>query len=94
MIRGYQDEIERERRLPPALVAQLRSAGLYRMLVPRELGGAQVDILTFFRVVELAAEGDGSVGWNLATNAIAGSAVLSLPREGIREIYGGGPDVI
>jgi alkylation response protein AidB-like acyl-CoA dehydrogenase len=94
VIRGYQAEIERERRLPPALVAQLRAAGLYRMFVPRELGGAQVDVLTFFRVIELAAEGDGSVGWNLATNAIASSAVLSLPREGTREIFGGGPDVI
>jgi indole-3-acetate monooxygenase len=94
VIRGYQEEIERERRLPPPLVAQLRAAGLYRLFVPRALGGAQVDLLTFFRVVELAAEGDGSVGWNLATNAIAGSAALSLPDEGIRELFADGPDVI
>jgi alkylation response protein AidB-like acyl-CoA dehydrogenase len=93
-IRGYQAEIERERRLPAPLVAQLRAAGLYRLLVPRELGGAQVDLLTFFRAIELAAEGDGSVAWNLGTNAIAGSAALSLPDEGVREIFGGGPDVI
>src|SRR5215217_1654045 len=94
VIRGYQEEIERERRIPPPLVARLRAAGLYRLFVPRELGGAQVDLLTFFRIVELAAEGDGSVGWNLATNAIAGSAALSLPDDGIRELFGGGPDVI
>ncbi len=94
VIRGYQAEIERARRLPPPLVAQLRAAGLYRLFVPRALGGAQVDLLTFFRIVELAAEGDGSVGWNLATNAIASSAVLSLPEDGIGEIFGGGPDVI
>ncbi|HZR97494.1 MAG TPA: acyl-CoA dehydrogenase family protein [Chloroflexota bacterium] len=94
VIRGYQTEIERERRLPAALVAELRAAGLYRMFVPRGLGGLQVDLLTFFRAVELAAEGDGSVAWNLGTNAIAGSAALSLPDEGIREIFGEGPDVI
>ena len=79
VIRGYQDEIERERRLPPPLVAQLRAAGLYRMVLPRALGGLQVDLLTFFRALELAAEGDGAVGWNLGTNALASSAVLSLP---------------
>jgi alkylation response protein AidB-like acyl-CoA dehydrogenase len=93
-IRGYQAEIERERRIPPALVAQLRAAGLYRLVVPRELGGAQVDLVTFFRAVELAAEGDGAVGWNLGTNAAAGSAALSIPDEGIEEIFAGGPDVI
>ena len=94
VIRGYQAEIERERRLPAPLVARLRAAGLYRMFVPRVLGGLQVDLLSFFRAVELAAEGDGSVAWNLGTNAIAGSAALSLPDEGVREIFGGGPDVV
>jgi alkylation response protein AidB-like acyl-CoA dehydrogenase len=93
-IRSFQAEIERERRIPPLLVAQLRAVGAYRMFVPRELGGVQADLLTFFRAVELAAEGDGSVAWNLGTNAIAGSAVLTLPDEGIAEIFGVGRDVI
>jgi indole-3-acetate monooxygenase len=93
-IAGYQEEIEREQRLPPPLVAHLRAAGLYRLLTPRALGGVQADLLTFFRALELAAEGDGAVGWNLATNALAGSAVLSLPDDGIREVFANGPDVI
>jgi alkylation response protein AidB-like acyl-CoA dehydrogenase len=94
VIREHQAAIDRDRCLPPALVAQLRAAGLYRMLTPRALGGLQVDLLTFFRAIELAAEGDGSVGWNLGTNALAGSAVLSLPEAGIREVFANGPDVI
>ena len=93
-IRGHQEEIERQQRLPPALVTQLRAAGLYRMFIPRQLGGVQADLLTFFRALELAAEADGSVGWNLATNALASSAALSLPDEGLREIFATGPDVI
>jgi len=44
VIRGYQEEIERERRIPPALMEHLRAAGLYRMVVPQELGGAQLDL--------------------------------------------------
>ena len=93
-IRGYQDEIEREQRIPEALVEQLREAGLYRMVVPRELGGSQVDPLTYLRAVELAAESDGSVGWNLANNAIGQLVALALSDEGVRDIYGRGPDVI
>src|SRR6202051_5337756 len=52
MIRQYHDEIEREQRMPPALVGQLREAGFYKMVIPRSLGGLQVDPLTYLRVVE------------------------------------------
>lgn len=93
-VRGFQDEAERERRIPPALVEQLREAGLYRMLVPRELGGLQVDLLSFLRVVELISEADGSAGWNLANNAINELMALSLPDAGVEEIFKDGPDTI
>jgi indole-3-acetate monooxygenase len=93
-VRTYQDEIEAERRIPPALVEQLRSAGLYRMLVPKALGGLQVDLLTFLRAVELMAEADASTGWNLANNAVQQVIALSLPDEGVRDIFAEGPDVI
>jgi indole-3-acetate monooxygenase len=95
IVRGFQDEAERERRIPPPLVEQLKAAGLYRMLVPRALGGLQVDALTFLRAVELVSEGDGSAGWNLANNAICQLMVLSLPNAGVEEIFGeGGADTI
>src|SRR4051812_8574776 len=68
VLRSYQEEIEREQRLPSALVAQLHEAGCYRMVIPRALGGLQVDPLTYQRVVEVLAQGAGSVGWNVANN--------------------------
>jgi len=92
--RARQGEIERERRIPPALVEQNRDAGFYRMVVPRVLGGIEVDPLTYLRVVELAAEGDGSTGWNLANNAIGQLIALSLPDDGVSEIFAAGPDTI
>jgi alkylation response protein AidB-like acyl-CoA dehydrogenase len=94
VIRGYQEEIDRERHIPPDLVEQMRQAGLYRLLVPRDLGGSQVDLLTYFRVVELASEGDGSVGWNIATSSAAGLVCLSLPDAGVQEVFNDGPDVV
>ena len=91
VLRRYHEEIEREQRLPPALVEQLRAAGFYRLVIPRALGGLEVDPLTYLRVVELLAEGCGSVGWNLANNSIGQLVTLGLPEEGTREIHGQGP---
>ena len=89
-LRQYKDEIEREQRFPPELVEQLREAGFYRMVIPRSLGGLQADPLTYLRVIELLAEGAGSVGWNLANNSIAQLVTLGLPDDGVQELYGQG----
>ena len=94
VIRSYHDEIEREPRLPKALVEQFRAAGFYSMVIPRQLGGLQVDPLTYLRVVELLAEAAGSVGWNLANNSIGQLVTLGLPDDGVQEIYAHGADTI
>jgi alkylation response protein AidB-like acyl-CoA dehydrogenase len=93
VIRVYHDELEREQRLPKALVEQFHAAGFYRLVRPRELGGLQADPLTYLRTVELLSEGSGSVGWNLCNNNIAQLVTLGLPDAGIREIYAPGGDV-
>lgn len=90
MLRHYHDQIEREQRFPPELVAQLHAAGFYRLLLPRALGGLQADPLTYIRVVELLAEGLGSVGWNIANNGVAQLVTLALPDAGVRDLYGEG----
>jgi alkylation response protein AidB-like acyl-CoA dehydrogenase len=86
-LRRCYEDIERQQRLTPQLVEQLHAAGFYRMLIPRSLGGLQVDPLTYLRVVELLAEGAGSVGWNIANNSIGQLVTLGLPDEGVHEIY-------
>lgn len=93
-LRRYRDEIEREQRLPPALVKELHAAGFYRMVIPRALGGLQVDPLAYLRVVERLAEGAGSVGWNLANNGVAQLVTLGLPDDGVHEIYAKGADTV
>ncbi len=95
-IRGFQKQIEQDQRLPAALVEQLHAAGFYRMVIPRSLGGLQVDPLTYTRVVELLAESAGSVGWNIANNSIGQLVTLGLPDEGVQEVHGqsSGPSVM
>ncbi|MGH7031202.1 MAG: acyl-CoA dehydrogenase family protein, partial [Stellaceae bacterium] len=94
VLREHHEEIEREQRLPKALVEELRAAGFYRMVIPRALGGLQADPLIYLRVVELLAEGVGSVGWNLANNSVGQLVTLGLPDDGVQEIHGGGAPAI
>jgi len=94
VVRDHHDEIEREQRLPKALVEQFRAAGFYNLVIPRELGGHQADPLTYVRVVELLAEAAGAAGWNVANNGICQLIGLGLSDEGVHEIYGHGADAI
>ena len=64
------------------------------MAAPLALGGLQLDVLDLLRVVELASEADGSVGWNLINNSTNQLAALALPDEGVAELFGDRPDPI
>src|SRR2546428_3319522 len=94
VIRGHLGALERGQGLPKALVEDLHRAGFYSLVMPRELGGLQADPLTYVRVVELLAEGAGSVGWNVANNSIGQLVTLGLPDEGVPEIYAPGADPV
>ena len=93
-LRAFAEQIEREQRFPPELVARLRDAGFYRLVTPRSLGGLQVDPVIYTGVVETLAEGCGSVGWNIANNNIIKLVTLGLPDEGVQEIHGQSPDFV
>jgi alkylation response protein AidB-like acyl-CoA dehydrogenase len=62
-IEASADRIEKDRRLPAELVDSLFDAGLFTMLLPASLGGAEIDLLGFARAVEEVARADGSVAW-------------------------------
>jgi alkylation response protein AidB-like acyl-CoA dehydrogenase len=93
-VREFQAETERERCIPRPLVDQLREAGLHRMLLPRSLGGQELNLPTCFRVVELMAEADGSVGWNLMNNSVIKLSSLAFSDDCVEELFGSSPDQV
>lgn len=94
LIQGCSEEAERDRRLPSRLIEALRAAGAYRMYVPKALGGLEVEIATYVRVLEIVSGADGSAGWNLGTTLTCSLNALALPPDGIDQLFGAGLDLI
>jgi alkylation response protein AidB-like acyl-CoA dehydrogenase len=75
-IEAAADEIERTQVIPEPLLTHLHDARLARILLPRSVGGDQMDPWTYLRAIEEISRHDGSVGWNLF---VANSAALIAP---------------
>ena len=88
------DQIERERRLPPALLDKLHEAQLFRLLLPRSSNGIETDPVTFFHVIETIAQADASTAWCLsqAGGCVMSAAYLDLPVA--RAIFGNDPRAV
>jgi alkylation response protein AidB-like acyl-CoA dehydrogenase len=89
LIHASRDEIEQERQLPRSLVEAMTEAGLFRMWVPRSLGGAEADVVTHLRTIEEVARADGAAGWNVAIGNNTGILAAYMPdMDTAREIFG------
>jgi indole-3-acetate monooxygenase len=88
MIRAACADIDKTRAVPAAVSSALQDVGVFRLLSPREIGGAEVDPVTFLKVVEAASYADGSVGWCVMIGGCYATFGGMLPAEGARAIYG------
>jgi alkylation response protein AidB-like acyl-CoA dehydrogenase len=83
------EEIEHRRELPEPIVEALVERGLFRLLLPRSLGGAELPPEIYVQVIEEVAKHDASTAWCLgqATGCTMTSALLEP--EVAYEIFGG-----
>ncbi len=86
--------IEKARRMPIELVHQLKQAGIFRLLCPLSVGGAQCDYPTSVELLTQLAKADGSVGWSLMIGCETPQLLALLPKATFDAIYADGPDVI
>jgi 3-hydroxy-9,10-secoandrosta-1,3,5(10)-triene-9,17-dione monooxygenase len=56
---------EELRHLPPETERELHAAGLFRILQPKRVGGAEFDYVALVDLAEVIARADASVAWNL-----------------------------
>jgi alkylation response protein AidB-like acyl-CoA dehydrogenase len=91
LVRAHADEGERERRLPEVVAAALARAGVFRLCVPRALGGIEAAPQVLIRVLETIATADGAAGWCAMIGATSGVVSAYLPDEAAAEMYGRDP---
>jgi alkylation response protein AidB-like acyl-CoA dehydrogenase len=93
LIQQCRDEIERERRLPLPIVEALQQAGVFRMTMPRTLGGLEAQPHVQFEVLEALSALDASAGWCAYIGGSGGFFSAYLDDATAREMYPN-PDAI
>jgi alkylation response protein AidB-like acyl-CoA dehydrogenase len=82
------DEIERTRRLTEPVVSALIENGLYRVLLPQSVGGAEAPPEIFMQMLEEVAKADASTAWCLGQCAVCAMTAAYLDPDAAREIFG------
>jgi alkylation response protein AidB-like acyl-CoA dehydrogenase len=88
LIEASADGGERERRPPGSVLEALLDAALFRLLLPRTLGGGEVDPATFVRALEALSQADASPAWCLGQAAGCPMVAAHLRPDVAREILG------
>jgi alkylation response protein AidB-like acyl-CoA dehydrogenase len=88
------DAIEAARELPAAIVAALVDSGLFGLLLPRSLGGAELPPAQYVPVVEEIARHDASVAWCVGQACGSSMAAAFLDPDVASEIFAGGRGIL
>src|ERR1700743_1312389 len=88
LIASEADEIERTRRLTPAVVSALIENGLYRSLLPQSTSGSEAPLQGFMQMMEEVAKADASTAWCLRQCSVCAMAAAYLDPETAEEVFG------
>lgn len=92
LIRAHADTAERDRRLPPPLLQAFKDAGLFRLWLPREIGGDELAPTETLPIIEALAEVDASVAWAVTVAAQCAAWLPYLDKDVVMRTFG--PDDI
>jgi alkylation response protein AidB-like acyl-CoA dehydrogenase len=79
---------EKSLTIPDDVLDALHDAQMFRTVMPRSVGGAELDPATHAQVVAAIAEGDASVAWCIAQAACGSLAAAYLEPRVAQEIFG------
>src|SRR3954469_10601492 len=88
------DEIERTRRLTPAVTQALIENGLYRSLLPKSFGGSEGPLETFMQMQEEIAKADASTAWRLGQCSVCAMTAAYLEPDAANEIFNTAPGIL
>ena len=93
-LRERAGECERERRTPDATIAEMKEAGLLRLLQPARHGGYEMDWDLFCDITQLLAQACGSQAWVYRVLADHPQMLGTFPGEAQDDVWGRNPDVL
>jgi alkylation response protein AidB-like acyl-CoA dehydrogenase len=79
LIRAHAEVLE-EGRVPPPLVEALYDAGVFKAMLPREVGGLEAEPVEWLRMIEELARINASAGWIAFINSGVGLTFLDPER--------------
>ena len=88
LIEAEASAVERACALTPKLLTALHDARLFKMLLPRSIGGDEIDPLTFITAIEEIAIADGSTAWCIAQASGCSMAAAYVEPAVAQEIFG------
>jgi alkylation response protein AidB-like acyl-CoA dehydrogenase len=94
LLRASAAQIDAACELPADVLDAMHEAQLFRLLIPRAYGGAELDPLTYVQCVEQIASGDASAAWCMNQGSGCSMSAAYLAPEVSREIWGGPRDVL
>ena len=81
---------EQAGRLTDATMARLRDAGMFTMMIPKSLGGAEVSPVQALEIIEALCYADASTGWvTMAAGVCTGMAAAYMGNAGAKDVFDG-----
>jgi alkylation response protein AidB-like acyl-CoA dehydrogenase len=87
LIRASAAETDAQRELPRPLFEAMADAGLFRLALPRTLGGFEMDLPSYIRVIEEIGRADASTGWVTNQVSIFATYAARMPTGAARAIW-------
>lgn len=87
LINQYREVSEKERKMHPDIIDALIDAGVHRMWVSRQFGGAQLSLQSGMSIIESIAKLDASAAWLMGVQGALGRLSDYLPEEIARKIF-------
>jgi alkylation response protein AidB-like acyl-CoA dehydrogenase len=85
-------QTEADRRVVEENIEAIREAGLFRIMVPKRLGGYEVPIKTKLEVSAALAEGCGSTAWVTALTNVCAFFTSLMSDQAQEDVFGADPD--
>jgi alkylation response protein AidB-like acyl-CoA dehydrogenase len=88
LIREQAADSERRREMAPEVMSALVDSGVFRMWIPKDYGGLEVDPNDALEIIEALARIDGSTGWVVSNCVTVAIFHQFLPPVTVKELLG------